>query len=153
MGNLKHTILTFVKAQSTAGTATAIDFGLTFLLAKLLGVDDTLATFLGALSGGIANCIINYSWVFKQQGQKKRSVAWRYFVVWSVSILLNTFGTRYMIQFFHVDLVIAKPIIAALVAFFWNYQMQRTFVFHYHHEDAEQKDNQDNQENNVNYEL
>lgn len=135
MGNLKQTIMTFTKAQSSAGTATAIDFGLTFLLAKFLGVDDTLATFLGALTGGITNCIINYSWVFRQEGQKKRSVAWRYMVVWSVSILLNTLGTRYTIQFFKVDLVIAKPIIAALVAFFWNYQMQRTFVFHYRHPD------------------
>lgn len=135
MGNLKQTILTFVKAQSSAGTATVIDFGLTFLLAKLWGVDDTLATFLGALTGGITNCIINYRWVFRQPGQKKWSVAWRYLIVWSVSILLNTLGTRYTIRVFRLDLVFAKTIVSALVAFFWNYQMQRTFVFRYknHH--------------------
>ncbi|MBQ8047139.1 MAG: GtrA family protein [Prevotella sp.] len=129
MGSLKNAIFTFTKAQSSAGTATAIDFGITILLAKICGFDDTWSTFIGAVSGGITNCIINYRWVFHAEGQKKRYVALKYFLVWSVSIATNTLGTRYLSRLMNLDVVIAKAIVAACVAVLWNYQMQRTFVF------------------------
>lgn len=51
------------------------------------------STFIGALNGGIANCLINYRWVFHAFEMKKRNIAIRYLVVWGGSILLNTYGT------------------------------------------------------------
>jgi len=143
MGNLKQTIMTFAKAQASAGTATAIDFAVTLLLGKLFGWWYVMATFLGAVSGGVANCIINYQWVFHAKGQRKRSVAWRYMVVWSVSILLNTFGTYALTELTRgIDFIFIKALVAVLVAFFWNYQMQRTFVFHHHQDVAEDDSNE-----------
>lgn len=55
----------------------------------------------------------------------------RYIFVWAVSIALNTFGTFSLTELTNTNYIISKAIVAVLVAVFWNYQMQRSFVFHY----------------------
>jgi len=129
MGNIKDIVFTFGKAQFSAWIASAVDFAVTLVLGKFLGVWYTTATFVGALSGGIINCIINYRWVFHTKGRKKKYVAVRYFIVWAVSIALNTYGTYIVTETLGIDFIISKAIVAIIVAIFWNYQMQRMFVF------------------------
>jgi len=129
MDNIKSVLLTFGKAQCSAWIASAVDFLVTILLGKVIGVKYVTATFLGALSGGIINCIINYRWVFHAIGQKKRYVAIRYLIVWVVSITLNTYGTYALTELTHMDFIISKALVAIIVAIMWNYQMQRLFVF------------------------
>lgn len=130
MVDIKGSIITFSKAQCSAWVATAIDFGVTLLLSELCGLWYGYATFAGAFAGGCSNCFINYRWVFHAFGQKKKYVAIRYLIVWWVSIVLNTVGTCQLTETLRIDFVIAKAIVAALVAVLWNYQMQRVFVFH-----------------------
>lgn len=57
-----HEIVTFLKAQASSLLATAVDFGVTVLLANLFGIYYVYATFIGALSGGCVNCAVNYKW-------------------------------------------------------------------------------------------
>lgn len=129
MGNLKTAVLTFSKAQVSAWIASAVDFSITLIIAKVFGVWYGIATFIGALSGGITNCIINYQWVFHAKGQKKTNVAYKYFIVWSVSILINTLGTWFFTEITGINFIIIKALVAICVAILWNYQMQRLFVF------------------------
>ena len=93
MGNLKTTVVTFTKAQCSAWVASCVDFGMTLMLASLCGVWYGYATLIGAFTGGLVNCGINYRWVFHAFGLKKKYVALRYVFVWVGSIALNTFGT------------------------------------------------------------
>ena len=98
-----------------------------------------VSTFLGALTGGVVNCVINYRWTFKSQETSKRRIALRYSLVWAGSILLNTLGNVLVISIIEgfgsgerasLQLVmIVKTIIAILVAVFWNYTMQKCYVF------------------------
>jgi len=129
MGNLKHEMFTFYKAQMSAWVASAIDYALTILLTELCGVWYVCSTFIGALAGGVANCLINYQWVFNHEPGRRRRVALRYLVVWCVSILLNTYGTYFLTEQTGVNYIIAKAVVACAVAVLWNYQMQRLFVF------------------------
>lgn len=131
MENLKRAIVTFLKAQCSAGAATAVDFTVTVLLRQLFGVWYVAATFLGAVSGGVFNCVFNYRWVFHTEGLKKRYLVMRYMMVWTVSIVLNTSGTTFFTELTHKNFVAVKAVVAVFVAIFWNYQMQRTFVFHH----------------------
>lgn len=131
MNNIRQSILTFTKAQCSAWVASAVDFGVTLLLVNFLNVWYGYATFIGALSGGMVNCSINYRWVFHAFDQKKKYIAMRYIFVWAVSIALNTFGTFSLTELTNTNYIISKAIVAMLVAVFWNYQMQRSFVFHY----------------------
>lgn len=133
----------FIKAQLSAQFASFVDFVVTILLAKLFGLFYLYATFLGSVAGGFVNCAINYRWVFHSAECKKTHVALKYIVVWGGSILFNTWGTFFLTEWltgmtwvngllgYYVDnvFILAKIIIAVLVAFFWNYHMQRVFVY------------------------
>lgn len=129
MGNLKNTVVTFSKAQCSAWIASAVDFSITVLLAHACGLWYAYATFIGAVSGGMTNCAINYKWVFHAFGMKKKYVAVRYAIVWCGSILLNTFGTYLLTEFSRQNFLLSKILVAVLVAVFWNYQLQSNFVF------------------------
>ena len=130
MGSLKHSIITFSTAQCSAWVASAADFAVTLALVNIFGMWYGYATFIGAVSGGMVNCAINYRWVFHAFGMKKKYIALRYMFVWGVSIALNTLGTCQVTEMTGLNYVISKAIVAVLVAVLWNYQMQRIFVFH-----------------------
>lgn len=122
-------ILTFAMAQTSAGVATCIDYGTRIFFNKILGVGYVSSTFIGALVGGIANCCINYRLVFRTKDKTKREVMWRYFIVWTGSILLNTAGTWFFKAVVGLRAYTAMVVTSALVAVCWNYMMQRSFVF------------------------
>ncbi|WP_317323302.1 GtrA family protein [Leyella lascolaii] len=129
MDNLRAKLITFCKAQCSAWIASAIDFGTTIILAHVFGLWYGYSTFIGALNGGIANCLINYRWVFHAFEMKKRNIAIRYLVVWGGSILLNTYGTYILTELSDQYFMFSKIIVSVIVAVFWNYQMQYRFVF------------------------
>ncbi len=142
----KRIIWVFCKAQMSAQLASVVDFLVTILLAWVFGLFYLYATFIGSVAGGVVNCCINYGWVFHAEGVKKKHVAMKYLLVWGGSILLNTWGTYLLTEWltgmkwlnhllgYYVDnvFILSKVIVAVLVAFFWNYQMQRTFVYRNH---------------------
>lgn len=142
----RQAIWVFFKAQVSAQFASIVDFLVTILLVKLFGIFYLYATFSGSVTGGIVNCAINYKWVFHSKECKKLHVALKYFAVWGCSILLNTWGTFVLTEWlttlqwvnkllgYYVDnvFIITKIFMAILVAFLWNYQMQRVFVYRNH---------------------
>jgi len=130
MGKLRHEIWTFCKAQFTAQVATVADFLVSMLLAELVGIWYVWASFCGALTGGIVNCIMNYRWVFDDtRDLKKKAIAFKYTIVWTGSILLNTFGTYALTELSGQYFIFAKMAVAICVALLWNYQLQRLFVY------------------------
>ena len=127
--------LRFGKAELTASCASVVDFGLAFFLSDIIGIYYGLANALGVISGGITNCILNYRYVFGDSKSKKKSVAWRYFIIWGISWMLNSGGTIALTEFLnaheHIQLhyMIPKSIVSLLVAIFVNYPGQKKFVF------------------------
>jgi putative flippase GtrA len=119
----------FCKAQLTAQIATIVDFGISLLLAEGLGIWYVWSSLLGALTGGLTNCGMNYRWVFDTEGLKKKNVVVKYFIVWTGSITLNTLGTYALTELSRQHFIFAKAAIAVCVAIFWNYQLQRNFVY------------------------
>lgn len=134
MGKIKEELVTFGKAELTASCASVVDFGLAFFLSDIIGIYYGLANALGVISGGITNCILNYRYVFGDSKSKKKSVAWRYFIIWGISWMLNSGGTIALTEFLnaheHIQLhyMIPKSIVSLLVAIFVNYPGQKKFV-------------------------
>lgn len=101
------------------------------------------STAAGAVTGGVVNCIINYRWTFNGTTRSKRSVAMRYALVWIGSVILNTAGTEWGVKAVNaiccyyaghtqtrLALVLAvKAATAILVAVFWNFLMQKHYVY------------------------
>lgn len=133
----------FVKAQLSAQVASLVDFLVTIFLATICGMFYLYATFIGSVFGGFVNCFVNYRWVFTNAHCKKSQVAIKYILVWIGSILLNTWGTFFLTEWMtgmrwvndllgkYVDnvFIIPKIIVSLLVGIFWNYYLQRVFVF------------------------
>ena len=136
-------MITFIKAQFSSQIASLVDFTTTILLANLANLYYVYATSSGAVAGGIVNCIINYKWTFKDGGCKKRFVFIKYSLVWFGSIFLNTYGTFLLTETIKRNLwvqetlshlfdnifIVAKVFVSLLVGFFWNYNLQRSFVY------------------------
>lgn len=131
----RSTLLQFARAQTSSVFSTACDFLTTAVLYRLIA-HVAFSTAAGAIVGGVVNCTINYLWTFRESLQSRRSVAFRYFLVWIGSIALNTYGTDTLVshcsQWFDASLTIvmtAKAVVAVLVAVFWNFLLQKYFVY------------------------
>ena len=133
-------ILMFIRAQLSAQVATIADFLLSIALNQLFGVYYVYATFFGALTGGLINCTINYKWTFHTDDCRPAWVMFKYVLVWSGSIALNTFGTYLLTEMvvhnaeaFGIKetpaFIFSKIVVAVAVAVLWNYNLHRKFVF------------------------
>ncbi len=129
MFSIKREIFTFTKAQGSALFATLVDYAVLLFLDKVCGWDYLLATFCGAVTGGVLNCFVNYNFAFRGNGRKKWDVAWRYLLMMCGSIILNTIGTGFFKEVVGIKVYYARPLTSLLVAICWNYMLQRTFVF------------------------
>ncbi len=132
----KNIVCEFGKAQASAFIATAADFTITALLFQSFGVYYVYSTFIGAISGGVTNCVINHKWTFRGNNSSKLSVALRYLLVWCGSIVLNTWGTAVGVRLVSEwensgldTLMVVKAVVAVFVAVFWNFLMQKYFVY------------------------
>lgn len=131
----KKGLIELCKAQVSASLATLSDF-LTTAVVFQLSRHVMGSTAAGAILGGIINCCINYRWTFQGTGRTKKSIFWRYLLVWIGSILLNTFGTDYAVRLCEgftdsntLIVIICKAIVAIIVALGWNFVMQKYYVF------------------------
>lgn len=142
MLNSNKFIYTFVRSAASSQTASWVDMILGFALFAWLGLPPWLSTAIGAVAGGIINCIINYRFTFHAQDCPWRAVVVKYCLVWFGSLLLNTFGTQLAYTAldrwtwlqdmgFNEDgcYAAARLAVSIAVSWFWNFLMQRYFVY------------------------
>lgn len=132
----------FGKAQVSSVMSTAFDFAVTALSYSCTH-HVVCSNITGALAGGALNCAINYKWTFHGTMRSKRAVAWRYALVWLGSVALNTAGTEYGVKSWRyiigvndtcvtaqvADVLAVKAVVAVIVAVFWNFLMQKYYVY------------------------
>lgn len=135
-------IFTFLRSVVSSQAASWVDLGLGFVFFSWLGLAPWLSTAIGAVAGGIVNCIINYRFTFHAQGVSWRAVIVKYSLVWIGSILLNSGGTQAvfsLIKDWHwLETIGFKPdgyyaaarlFVSLMVSWFWNFVLQRYFVY------------------------
>lgn len=134
---MKHLFIQFTEAQASSLLSTFVDFLVTALLVRYAGWWYVIATSVGAIFGGITNAIVNYNWTFKGTEQQKRTILYRYSLVWVGSLILNTAGTTLVANILSHDgtakafgvVMQSKTLVAVMVAIFWNFTMQKRFVY------------------------
>lgn len=136
---------TLLRSGASAQLCGLIDMLVSFALFAFLDLTPWLSTALGALVGGICNCLINYRFAFHA---KNNNVSWRavivkFFFVWTGSMLLNSFGTQilyYIVRDWQwlrevtgmsddAIFLAARLSVSLVVSLAWNYLLQRSFVF------------------------
>ena len=136
----RHSLFMFLRAQLSAQFATLADFILTYVCFQWLGIYYVMATSIGAITGGIVNCVINYKWAFATKDCQFKWVFFKYILVWIGSFLLNVGGVYLLVELLKHHtylwerasgfyLIIAKVIVAVIVSVGWNYVLHRYFVF------------------------
>ncbi|MEO7530907.1 MAG: GtrA family protein [Sediminibacterium sp.] len=120
---------TFIKAQAASLTATVVDFSVTILLKEVFHCWYLLASILGTVSGGVVNFAMNRSWVFRANDGKIHHQAIRYVLVWIGNLVLVSGGVFLLTNYGGISYVISKISVSLIVGFFYNYILQKRFVF------------------------
>lgn len=141
-------IYTFLRSIVSSQAGAWADMGVRVGLFSLvfIGMDpfyrSNLSVACGAIVGGIVNCTINYHFTFRATDQSIRAVIVKYIMVWTGSMLLNMYGTTFAAmgiskwKFLHelgftADGIFAVStlLVSLLVSWFWNFALQRYFVY------------------------
>ena len=119
----------FFSAQVAAFIGTAVDFITVILLTELLAIWYVTSNVIGAALGAITNFLLGRYWVFDSTEKKIYNQAFRYFLVALGSLLLNTFGLYILTEYTSLHYIVSKIIVAVLIAFTFNFFLQKNFVY------------------------
>lgn len=135
-------VFTFLRSTVSSQISSWTDMILSFAFYAWIHLYPWLATALGAFFGGVVNCIIGYKFTFHAQGQNKRAVMLKFFLIWLGSLILNSAGTEGLFRLlrawtwlenigFKPDgyFAAARLTVSLIVSLVWNFVLQRAFVF------------------------
>jgi len=125
----KSLIISFLRYQVAAIIATVVDFLVLILLTEIFNVWYVESTAIGALCGAITNFIICRYWAFANSSNNLTNQVIKYILVSAGSLLLNTLFVYLLTDFAHINYTISKIITAIVVAIFYNFTLQKYFVF------------------------
>lgn len=122
-------MIVFIKANLASLTASFFDYVITICLVSFLHMDVVLSSMTGTICGGVLYFIVGRNWVFASRNGKVHHQALRYSWVWAGNLLLNTAGMFLLTKRLKVQYIIAKVFVSLLVGFFYNYVLQKRYVF------------------------
>jgi len=122
-------MITFTKAQIASLLATGVDFLVTVLLVQVAGAPYLPGSATGTISGGVTHFMVSRNWVFNAQEKKWAAQLPRYILVWIGSLLLNVSGLYLLTHYTGLNYLLSKIAIAIGVAVFYNYTLQKRYVF------------------------
>jgi putative flippase GtrA len=120
---------TFLKAQAASITASAVDFVTTVFLKEILRTPYLAASVLGTITGGVVNFLMGRNWVFDAGGKAVHKQSIKYLLVWCGNLLLNAAGVFLFTKYMGCQYIVSKIITSVLVGVFYNYFLQKRFVF------------------------
>ncbi len=135
-------LFTFLRSGVSSQASGWTDFAVSFVFFAWVHLSAWLSTAIGAVAGGIVNCILNYRFTFHADGVDWRAVIVKYALVWIGSLLLNSVGTEVLfyiirdwdwlekIGFKHDGyFAAARLFVSLIVSWGWNFLLQRYFVY------------------------
>jgi putative flippase GtrA len=120
---------TFVRNTLVSIFTTALDFAVLVGLVEIFGVNYVVATFCGTVAGAISNFTANRFWSFEATHGAAHWQLVRFLPVQAGSTILHTGGVWVFTSRLRLPYLGSKLIVATLVYLFWNYPMNRYWVF------------------------
>ena len=133
---------TALRSTLSAQVSGWIDFATSFAMFAWVGFQPVYATAIGAVAGGVSNCIINFKFTYHKQGTAWDVVIVKFIMVWFGGLLLNSFGTEglywLLTKWTWLEEIGFKPdgyftaarlTTALIVSVFWHFLMQKNFVY------------------------
>lgn len=140
--NTDSVVVTFIRSSMSSQVCAWLDFIVSFVMFAWVGFKPIYSTAIGALTGGVANCIVNYKFTYRAMDVPWKAVIVKFTLIWLGSMLLNSFGTEglyWVLSSWHFlerlgfrpdgYFTLARLVVSAIVSIGWNFQMQRCFVY------------------------
>lgn len=125
----KSLILSFIRYQVAAIIATMFDFFVLIALTELFDVWYVTSTAIGAFCGALTNFIICRNWAFVNSSNNLVNQVYKYILVSLGSLILNTLFVYLLTDFANINYSISKIIAAITIAIFYNFTLQKYYVF------------------------
>lgn len=140
----KSLVPTFLRSALSSQASGWVDFGVGFVMFYWIFNQhfSGLATGIGVVAGGIVNCIICYKFTFRAENVPWKAVVVKYALVWLGNLFLNSGGTELLYFLFKKMTFLedlgfkpagyyagARLLMSLLVSWFWNFVLQRNFVY------------------------
>ena len=109
--------------------STAVDFGVMILSVELLHLSPVAGTVVGATSGAFTNFQLGRHFTFGAWEDQVAPQALRYALISAASAGLNALGEYGVHDRLGVQYLWARTAVAVVVSLFWNFPLQRYFVF------------------------
>jgi putative flippase GtrA len=124
---------TFARAQFSAFVCGMCDYVIMILLTEFTKIHYTISIAIACTIGAIMNFSVNKYWTFySHKSSYKFSLSqqlWRFLFVVVSSIGLKILGTYLLTAYVHIDYKISRLITDMIVSIFYNYMLQRYWVF------------------------
>ena len=121
-------VISFLRSQVSAGVGNGLDFLLSCLFYQF-GQLAVIATFFGATMGGGVHFFLSRFWSFKADHVPIQGQAVRFLIANVSSIGLNMLGVYLVHDLLHVYFPVARLAVSFFVGFFFNFPVQRWYVF------------------------
>ena len=121
-------MITFLKAQASAFLGAALDYLVMLSLTEWGGMPYRSSIIVGGLAGAVVNFTINKYWTFHAKQSPALQLP-RFAVLVICSVLLKSNGTYVITELFGTNYKVSRLFMDALVAFGFNYPMQKYWVF------------------------
>ena len=140
----KSLVPTFLRSAVSSQASGWVDFIVGFVMFYWIFNQHLswLATGIGVVAGGIVNCIICYKFTFRAENCPWKAVVVKYALVWIGNLILNSGGTEVLYVLLKKWNVLeemgfkaagyystARIVMSLLVSWFWNFILQRNFVY------------------------
>lgn len=122
-------MITFLKANIASLVASLSDFLITVLLVQWCRTNVVMAAAAGTVTGGIVHFLIGRHWVFHAGDESAFRQLGKYALVWGGNLLLNTGGVYVLASLAGLHYTVSKVVTSLMVAFGYNYPLQKNFVF------------------------
>jgi len=128
---LKKTIRksTFIKYNIVALTATSLDFIILVFLTEVLGTWYLFSAIIGTTLGGVFAFLLERKWTFEKTTGILTNQILRYLLIWAISFFLNITFLFLLVDIFHVQYIISRIIVAALISVVFNFLTHKHFIF------------------------
>jgi len=124
-----ESIKTFTRAQVASLVASGVDFLVAWILITPLGSPKVAGSITGTICGGVTHFLISRNWAFSAKEKKWMGQLTRYFLVWIGNLILNASGVWLLYNEAGWNIWPAKIVTAIGIAVFYNYVLQKRYVF------------------------
>lgn len=140
----KSLVPTFLRSAVSSQASGWVDFAVGFVMFYWVFNQHLswLATGIGVVAGGVVNCLLCYKFTFRAEDCPWEAVVVKYAMVWIGNLILNAGGTELLYILLKKWSILeelgfktagyystARIVMSLLVSWFWNFVLQRNFVY------------------------